>query len=335
MGAWQLPGVRPVRSPVAATAIGGELDDRGRSGRTHKHSLTAAAVDEAGGLLDELTVACPDGPVLAWAVRLGGERLWAVEDCRHVTRALERRLLAEGEELVRVAPKLTGATRMAGRQRGKSDPIDALAVARVALREPDRPSVCPRARSTGRSGSTGSAAGSPVEAPRCPGARRPRSCQPLPLADPRDRRARPRARDDERTDGAGPARAARLRRRHRGEAARRDRTDRTLPHRRTTRPPRRRRTTASKLRPHTTPPARLVRSSKLACIPRSSSRLWVRARGLRFVRQLEGTIHHGRHDRGASMTVRCSRSTETFGSPHSLSECGITFPVSPQDEFGA
>ena len=103
----------------------------------HKHSLTAAAVDETGRLLGELTVDCPDEVLLAWAGQLGSERLWALEDCRHVTRALERRLLAEGEELVRVPPKLTGATRRAGRQRGKSDPIDALAVARVALREPD------------------------------------------------------------------------------------------------------------------------------------------------------------------------------------------------------
>jgi transposase len=44
---------------------------------------------------------------------------------------------------VRVPPKLTGAARRAGRVRGKSDAIDALAVARVALREPDldRPRV--------------------------------------------------------------------------------------------------------------------------------------------------------------------------------------------------
>jgi len=103
----------------------------------HKHSLTAAAVDETGRLLGELTVDYPDEVLLAWAGQLGSERLWALEDCRHVTRGLERRLLAEGEDLVRVPPKLTGATRRAGRQRGKSDPIDALAVARVALREPD------------------------------------------------------------------------------------------------------------------------------------------------------------------------------------------------------
>jgi transposase len=62
--------------------------------------------------------------------------LWALEDCRQLTRTLERRLLAAGEELVRVPPKLMAPERRAGRLRGKSDPIDALAVARAALREP-------------------------------------------------------------------------------------------------------------------------------------------------------------------------------------------------------
>ena len=52
---------------------------------------------------------------------------------------LERLLLGLGEELVRVSPKLTVSERRAGRVRGKSDPIDALAVARAALREPDLP----------------------------------------------------------------------------------------------------------------------------------------------------------------------------------------------------
>jgi transposase len=105
----------------------------------HKHSLTAVAVDEAGRVLEERTLACGEPSLLAWAAGLGAERLWAVEDCRHVTGAFERMLLAAGEELVRVPPKLTGIARRAGRERGKSDPIDALAVARVALREPALP----------------------------------------------------------------------------------------------------------------------------------------------------------------------------------------------------
>jgi transposase len=107
----------------------------------HKHSLTAAAVDEAGRLLAERTLAGGEDGLLAWAAALDGERLWAVEDCRHVTGRLERRLLAAGEQLVRVPPKLTAPERRAGRTRGKSDAIDALAAARAALREPnlDRP----------------------------------------------------------------------------------------------------------------------------------------------------------------------------------------------------
>jgi transposase len=75
--------------------------------------------------------------LVGWASALGGERLWALEDCRQLTRWLERQLLSLGEELVRVPPKLTVPERRAGRARGKSDPIDALAIARAALREPE------------------------------------------------------------------------------------------------------------------------------------------------------------------------------------------------------
>jgi transposase len=107
----------------------------------HKQSLTAAAVDGAGRLLAERTLAGGEDGLIAWAAALDAERLWAVEDCRHVTGALERELVAAGERLVRVPPKLTAPERRAGRKRGKSDAIDALAAARAALREPnlDRP----------------------------------------------------------------------------------------------------------------------------------------------------------------------------------------------------
>jgi transposase len=101
----------------------------------HKRSLTAVAVDEAGRQLVAETAV--DGrELLGWAESLAGERLWALEDCRQLTRPLERQLLAVGEQLVRVPPKLMAPERRAGRTRGKSDPIDALAVARAALREP-------------------------------------------------------------------------------------------------------------------------------------------------------------------------------------------------------
>jgi transposase len=102
----------------------------------HKQSVTAVASDEVGRVLDERTVAVGSDELLEWAATLGPERLWALEDCRRLTRWLERQLLAASEELVRVPPKLMAPERRHGRTRGKSDPIDALAVARAALREP-------------------------------------------------------------------------------------------------------------------------------------------------------------------------------------------------------
>jgi transposase len=106
----------------------------------HKYSLTAVAVGEIGRTLAELT-ATDEHALLAWSTSLPVERLWAVEDCRHVTRTLEKALVSSSEQLVRVPPKLTAPQRRSGRVRGKSDPIDALAIARAALREPrlDRP----------------------------------------------------------------------------------------------------------------------------------------------------------------------------------------------------
>ncbi len=103
----------------------------------HKQSVTAVAADEAGRPLDEKTIPVGSDELIGWAEALGSERLWALEDCRQLTVWLERQLLGRGEDLVRVPPKLTVPERRAGRTRGKSDPIDALAIARAALREPD------------------------------------------------------------------------------------------------------------------------------------------------------------------------------------------------------
>src|SRR5512135_349474 len=101
----------------------------------HKHSLSAVAVDEVGRQLDVVETSDP-AELLAWSKRVGRRRLWALEDCRHVTRGLERRLQRERQRLVRVPPRLTAPQRRRGRSRGKSDLIDALAIARAALREP-------------------------------------------------------------------------------------------------------------------------------------------------------------------------------------------------------
>jgi transposase len=101
----------------------------------HKHSMSAVAVDEVGRQLDCVETS-DAAELVSWSRRVGRRRLWALEDCRHVTRGLERTLARERQRLVRVPPRLTAPERRRGRTRGKSDLIDALAVARAALREP-------------------------------------------------------------------------------------------------------------------------------------------------------------------------------------------------------
>src|SRR5215216_4467464 len=73
--------------------------------------------------------------LLRWARALDAERVWAIEDCRHVSGAFERFLIARGERIVRVAPEQMAGARRSSRERGKSDWIDAFSVARAALKE--------------------------------------------------------------------------------------------------------------------------------------------------------------------------------------------------------
>jgi transposase len=105
----------------------------------HKANHALAATDAGTGELrgSEAVQASVAGMerALGWARGLDTERVWAIEDCRHVSGKLERFLLARGERVVRVPPKLMAGRRRASRERGKSDPIDALAVARAALAE--------------------------------------------------------------------------------------------------------------------------------------------------------------------------------------------------------
>jgi len=107
----------------------------------HKRSHTVVVIDETGRKLAEKTIAATDAGHLElrrWAGQWP-ERTWGLEDCRHLSRRLDAELVRLGEAVVRVPPKLMAGTRQSGREPGKSDPIDALAVARAVLREPDLP----------------------------------------------------------------------------------------------------------------------------------------------------------------------------------------------------
>jgi len=75
------------------------------------------------------------GQLLEWGRKRDGEWAWVIEDVRHVAGALERFLIDRGETVVKLPPRLMADARQGVRKRGKSDPIDALAIARAALRE--------------------------------------------------------------------------------------------------------------------------------------------------------------------------------------------------------
>lgn len=106
---------------------------------THKKTHTCGAIDAlTASARGELTAPARQGSfgkLLRWARALDPERVWAIEDCRHVSGGFERFLVARGERIVRVAPKHMAGARRSARERGKSDSIDAFSVARAALRE--------------------------------------------------------------------------------------------------------------------------------------------------------------------------------------------------------
>jgi transposase len=111
----------------------------------HKKTHTMVALDPVGRRLGEKTVATTtDGHLAAvqWASQWSAEGetvRFAVEDCRHLTRRLEGDLLRAGQQVVRVHTRLMADARRAVRRPGKSDPIDAEALALAAMREPDLP----------------------------------------------------------------------------------------------------------------------------------------------------------------------------------------------------
>ena len=106
---------------------------------THKGSHALSAVDEGTGRVrGSREIKAHDAGHLTavrWARGLDPERVWAIEDCRHVSRRLEQALLAAGERVIRVAPKMMGASRQGERERGKSDEIDAQAVSRAVVKD--------------------------------------------------------------------------------------------------------------------------------------------------------------------------------------------------------
>src|SRR3954468_15595170 len=119
----------------------------------HKGSVAVAAIDEATGQLLE-RASFPQSraglrSLERWAKRCP-ERSWAVENAGGLGRHLAGRLVAAGESVVDVPPKLSARVRVlssfAGNAR-KNDELDALATALAASRNDRLAAVDPEASS--------------------------------------------------------------------------------------------------------------------------------------------------------------------------------------------
>ena len=109
---------------------------------THKDSLAACRVDERGAPIDERTFANDPADHRALADWIGGpEVVVGIEGSASFGAALARSLVAAGLTVREVPPQLSRRERLRTRRAGKSDPGDALAIARVTLRETDLPPV--------------------------------------------------------------------------------------------------------------------------------------------------------------------------------------------------
>jgi transposase len=121
---------------MAAVMIGGD---------PHKGSHTAVVIDQGEMALDQVKVracAAQAERLLAWAASWP-ERTWAVEGAGGLGHLLAQQLVAAGERVLDVQPKLAARVRLlAAGDVNKNDPNDARSVAVAALRS----AACPPVR---------------------------------------------------------------------------------------------------------------------------------------------------------------------------------------------
>ena len=107
----------------------------------HKRVHEAVALDEAGrerGRRRVPNTAAGWHELLAWAAELDGPeapRRWGVEGAWGSGRGLAQHLVEAGEAVFEVSPRWTAEAGKSARRPGKSDALDALAVARLVLQD--------------------------------------------------------------------------------------------------------------------------------------------------------------------------------------------------------
>jgi transposase len=108
----------------------------------HKHVLSAVALDERGGLLGHWhgePSARGLSALQAWALERAPAASWAIEGSNSLGRHLALVLTSAGVDVRDVCPTRTADRRRRRPGRGKSDVVDAEAIARELLAHPDLP----------------------------------------------------------------------------------------------------------------------------------------------------------------------------------------------------
>ena len=112
---------------------------------SHKDSLVGCCIDEIGAPVGDRSFANTVAghlKALEWVTDLGAARV-GIEGSGSYGRPLALVLIAAGAEVVEVPPQMTARARRSQRSRHKSDPADALQIARIAAREDDLPQPRP------------------------------------------------------------------------------------------------------------------------------------------------------------------------------------------------
>ena len=111
---------------------------------THKATLAACAIDELGRVVGEATFGNdPAGHLsfIAWARSIEPEATIGIEGSSSFGASLARAVQSAGLSVREVPPHLSRFERGRTRRPGKSDPGDALAIARVTARETNLPPI--------------------------------------------------------------------------------------------------------------------------------------------------------------------------------------------------
>ena len=112
---------------------------------THKDTLAVAVIDAAGRVIVRVEIPNDAAGFARLAVLLGRHPVVriGIEGSTNYGWPASMHLMDKGFTVVEVPPLMTSRERLSRPGQGKTDPVDAVSIARITAREPDLPSVRP------------------------------------------------------------------------------------------------------------------------------------------------------------------------------------------------